>query len=157
MADTEHMTPEFRRQLLALVAASKGRITLVSGYRSPEQQASLFNAAIQKYGSEAAARKMVAPPGHSNHNKGIAADLGGDLELAHQLAPQFGLYFPMPWEKWHIEPAGSRAASSSQAYTTPPPNTLTEPQHADDAGSLDVQVSNLLKALAVEEVPSGGQ
>lgn len=112
------LNPDFRRRLLAMVAASGGRITINSGYRSAERQTQLWNAAVKKYGSEKAARKWVAPPGKSNHNHGLATDLGGDLELAHRLAPQYGLHFPMAWEKWHVEPLEHSA--DDDAYTTPP-------------------------------------
>jgi hypothetical protein len=47
-----------------------------SSYRSPEQQQRLWDAALQKYGSPEAARKWVAPPGHSQHGEGNALDLG---------------------------------------------------------------------------------
>lgn len=101
-------TNDFQQRLDTLIAASGGRLSITSGYRSPERQAELFAAAVKKYGSEAAARKWVAPPGKSRHGMGIAADLGGDLAWAHKNAQRFGLYFPMSWENWHIEPLGSR-------------------------------------------------
>lgn len=101
-------TDDFQRRLDALIAASGDRLKVSSGYRSPERQAKLFSAAVKKYGSEAAARKWVAPPGKSRHGMGIAADLGGDLAWARNNARRFGLYFPMSWENWHIEPQGSR-------------------------------------------------
>lgn len=109
----------FAAALRQLIAASGGRIWIVSGHRDSKRQAQLYADAVKKYGA-AKASHYVAPPGHSNHEKGIAADLGGDLNLAHQLAERFGLHFPMPWEKWHIEPVGSREQSSPLAYTYPP-------------------------------------
>lgn len=122
MANTANLDPDFWKNVQALIAASNGRIGINSAYRSDQEQAALFAAAVKKYGSEEAARKWVAPPGHSNHGKGIAVDLSGDLALAHKLAPQFGLSFPMSWEAWHIEPAGARSKASAQAYTTSPPS-----------------------------------
>lgn len=114
----EGLDPVFAAKIDALVKAGGGRIKIVSGYRSVERQSKLWNAAVAKYGSAKAARRWVAPPGKSNHNKGKAADLGGDLALAAKLAPRFGLHFPMAWEKWHVEPVGHRG--SKDAYTTPP-------------------------------------
>jgi LAS superfamily LD-carboxypeptidase LdcB len=64
----------------------------------------LYRAAKTKYGGWSQASAWVAPPGCSNHNRGYAADLAGSLGLAHQLAPRFGLRFPMAHENWHIEP-----------------------------------------------------
>lgn len=99
-------SPALAGRLAALQQAIQqrgGSLSVTSGYRTVQEQQKLWNDAVAKYGSAAAARKWVAPPGASNHNKGVAADLAGNLDLAHQLAPQFGLKFPMPWEPWHIE------------------------------------------------------
>lgn len=115
------LEPAFESAIQALIAASHGSLYIVSGYRSVAEQQQLWDAAVKKYGSPEAAQKWVAPPGHSNHNRGLAVDLGGDIQLAHQLAAQFGLVFPMSWEPWHIEPLHARESSSPQAYTTPPP------------------------------------
>lgn len=117
---SEGLEADFRRRLEALIAESGGRVRIVSGFRSPERQKQLWDAAVKKYGSEKAARKWVAPPGKSNHGRGIAVDLGGDLALAAKLATKYGLHRPMAHEPWHFEPAGSRAKSDPQAYTTPP-------------------------------------
>lgn len=130
MADFDGLNPIFAQQLMRLIAASGGRIRLESGYRSIETQTRLWNEALARYGSPEAARKWVAPPGKSNHNKGAAGDLAGDLELAHQLAPQFGLAFPMDWEPWHIEMASTRQHADEQAYTDPPLGGVN-PKQAD--------------------------
>lgn len=113
------MNADFESRLNNLIAASGGRIWIVSGYRDSATQARLWEEAVAKYGPDEA-RNWVAPPGHSNHEKGIAGDLGGDLDLAAQLAPQFGLYFPMSWEPWHIEPVGSRSEGGAMSYTNAP-------------------------------------
>lgn len=116
------MNAEFLRrfkQLQAAVAKSGGSLTIYSGARDPAHQAKLYQAALVKYGSEQEARRWVAPPGKSNHDPSaglkhgfgagaIASDLRGDLAMAHKLAPQFGLHFPLSNEAWHIELAGSR-------------------------------------------------
>jgi hypothetical protein len=106
--DPGGFVPEFEKRLNRMIADSGGRIRLTSGYRSQAHQARLFAAAVQKYGSEEAARKWVAPPGKSKHGEGMAGDLAGDLDWAHRNARKYGLHFPMSWEKWHIELAGSR-------------------------------------------------
>lgn len=90
-------------------------IRITSGYRSPAYQKGLFDRAVRKYGSVAAARKWVAPPGRSNHGRGIAADLNpfskgcssAACKWGHANAAAFGLRFRMSWEPWHIEPSGS--------------------------------------------------
>jgi hypothetical protein len=101
------------------IQAHGGDLKITSGGRDEVLQARLFQAAIKKYGSEAAARKWVAPPGKSNHDLhaglkyglgdgAVASDVKGDIALAHELAPQFGLTFPLSNEAWHMEIAGLR-------------------------------------------------
>jgi Transglycosylase SLT domain/D-alanyl-D-alanine carboxypeptidase len=106
-------------KLQAAVKSAGGDLTIYSGGRSAEKQAGLYQNALKKYGSESEARKWVAPPGKSNHDThaaqkyglgdgAVASDLRGDLAMAHQLAPKFGLVFPLSNEAWHIELAGIR-------------------------------------------------
>lgn len=95
--------PEFVRRLQALIKAAGGAVTVQGGkwgYRSNAEQAALYKA---KPG-------LAAPPGRSNHERGTAGDLSGNLALAHRLAAQFGLRFPMltrapgrKYEPWHVE------------------------------------------------------
>jgi hypothetical protein len=103
----EGLKPEFQSRLGPFLR-TVDNTQILSGYRSPEHQKRLFDRAVKKYGSAAAARKWVAPPGRSNHNKGIAADLSyGDAAArnrAHKEAESFGLTFRMSHEPWHIEP-----------------------------------------------------
>lgn len=47
---------------------------VTSGYRDIALQERIWRDAVAKYGSEAAAREHVAPPGHSQHEVGTAAD-----------------------------------------------------------------------------------
>lgn len=92
---------------------------LMSGYRSEERQAELWAEAVAKYGSEAEARKWVAPPGNSYHNHGQAVDLSWNgkslkhapkevIDWVHENAAKYGMYFPMAHEPWHVEPMGTR-------------------------------------------------
>lgn len=105
--------------LKAAPAGIADDITINSGFRSVARQRELFDAAVAKYGSVAAARRWVAPPGNSQHNLGNAADLGfgssAARNWAHENAGQFGLRFPMAHEPWHIETAGARSESAAQA------------------------------------------
>ena len=120
LSGTSGVQPGFLARLEALRRALPNnlgaQIGVRSAYRSPEHQAELFRRAVQKYGSEAAARHWVAPPGHSQHNRGNAIDLSYGspeaMRAAHQYASQFGLVFPMSYEDWHIEPIGARGGKS---------------------------------------------
>ncbi len=107
----------FASRLQAFIGAAKASgfdISVNSGFRSVERQAQLY---AQSNGSG-----MVAPPGRSYHNYGLAADLQygpGAREWAHANASKYGLNYPMlngkPYEPWHIEPAGVRNAGSAAA------------------------------------------
>lgn len=102
-------TDALRTRLEALIAAMPDgmRVAVTSGFRTVEEQTKLWAAAVQKYGSEQEARKWVAPPGNSAHNRGEAADLqfnsDGARQWAHDNAQFFGLKFPMQNEPWHIQ------------------------------------------------------
>lgn len=104
----EGLAPGFSSALQRLIAAAPGRITISSGYRSPERQQQLWDQALAKYGDPEVADNWVARPGKSNHNHGIAADLGFENDevrsWVHANAGKFGLHFPMGHEPWHIEP-----------------------------------------------------
>jgi len=117
------MASAFAEKLATALASMpedlKGSVTITSGYRSVERQQQLWLDALKKYGSPEAARRWVAPPGNSQHNKGNAADLGYSSDAArewmHQNAGNFGLSFPMAHEPWHIEDADARQELNTQA------------------------------------------
>src|SRR4051794_22795053 len=78
---------------------------VTSGWRSHEEQAALFAAAVQKYGSPAAASHWVLPAGESAHERGAAIDVGpaeGAAWLdAHGV--HYGLCRRYQNEPWHFE------------------------------------------------------
>ena len=102
--------PALGRAVDALIKASAGRVRLVSGFRSTERQSELWADAIAKYGDPEVADNWVAPPGRSMHERGLAVDLGGDLELAAGLVEdlRLPLWRPLSNEPWHFELEGSR-------------------------------------------------
>ncbi len=117
----------------ALFGAEAVKIT--SAFRSVERQAELWAAALAKYGSEAEARKWVAPPGHSNHNRGMAADLSygspAVQDWFHANAANYGLGFRMGNEPWHIEPSkmgGNQATKETSAAMTQLAGTTAQAQ-----------------------------
>jgi LAS superfamily LD-carboxypeptidase LdcB len=88
-----------------LLAAGAGSVWLTSGFRARAEQERLWTAAVERYGSEEAADDWVAPPGRSMHERGLAVDLGGDLERAQRLVAELGLplHRPLSNEPWHFE------------------------------------------------------
>lgn len=90
----------------------------MSGYRSVAEQERSWQRALERYGSEAEARRWVAKPGGSPHHSGRAIDcyLGSSISSSNvdaqrrteawrwldQHAEEFGFY-PYPVEPWHWE------------------------------------------------------
>lgn len=105
------MHPVLRASVEKLVANSNGAVHVVSGYRSLREQQVLWTDALQRYGSAEVADEWVAPPGHSMHEKGLAVDIGGDLDLAAMLVEELGLplHRPLGHEPHHFELIGSRS------------------------------------------------
>lgn len=97
---------------------------ITSGHRSREHQERLFAASD-------GSGKMVARPGRSNHEvradgTAKAVDLNWNgrrldrapkevVDWVHKNAGTYGMYFPMSYEKWHIEPNGTRSGGGSGA------------------------------------------
>ena len=92
--DTDFV-PALGWALSALAKATVGSISVTSGYRSYAEQAALYAANPNP--------QMVAPPGRSNHQRGIAADISPQRPSYGGAERRFGLSFPMSWEPWHIE------------------------------------------------------
>lgn len=114
------MDPDFSSRLNQMIQASGGRLSITDGFRTSAQQADAYR------------RKpnLAAPPGHSLHEKGLAADLAGDLDWAHANGERFGLVFPMldkngkKFEPWHVQPANyanKQPAKAAKPGLQPPP------------------------------------
>jgi hypothetical protein len=93
------------------VGASHGHIIRVrSGWRSVNHQQQMFDAAVKKYGSVAAATRWVLPPTKSLHTWGLAIDIryGGNVKSAsrwfQKYSAHFGLCRRYKNEWWHYEP-----------------------------------------------------
>ena len=98
------------RFLAAQAAAKKEGIRLVitSGFRSYDRQASLFNAAVKKYGSKEVASHWVLPPSASHHPLGLAIDVNYPNDLISTLwleknGFRYGLCRAYVNEWWHFE------------------------------------------------------
>lgn len=104
----------------------KVKIYATSGYRSQSEQQSIWASALTKYGNEKEARKYAAKPGGSQHELGLAIDVGGwagklsnssengskirqTTEFAYlsQVMGDFGFrFYNQSVEPWHIEYIG---------------------------------------------------
>lgn len=159
MAGYDGMNGEFTSRLQAMQNAARAAgfdVSITSGYRSPERQQQLWDAALKKYGDPEIADNWVARPGKSNHGKGIAADLGfsnaAARQWAHANAARFGLHFPMEWEPWHVEPVGIQASSDPGAYTTPPAGYGNPTDLVADPHDLGTQFQNFLGSMTLGDM-----
>lgn len=126
------LDPRFAAALSSMIDAApedvRNQLRIMSGARSNQRQAELYDAALKKYGSPEAARKWVAPPGRSRHNTGVASDLTylspAAKQWAHENATIYGLDFPMSHEPWHIELAGARDGPAQNTAATPQASLL---------------------------------
>lgn len=84
-------------------ASLNNKFRIGSGWRSYEAQAALYNDYINGVPGQAPA----APPGRSNHEKGLAIDLSPSRTTGAERAAgaAFDLRWPMSYEPWHVEPA----------------------------------------------------
>ncbi|XKM39130.1 D-alanyl-D-alanine carboxypeptidase family protein [Rhizobium ruizarguesonis] len=147
------MQTAFREKLAKMIASMpddlKGGVTINSGFRDIARQQQLWLDALKKHGSPEAARKWVAPPGNSQHNKGNAADLGYSNDRArdwvHANAGNFGLSFPLSNENWHIEDADARTK-----------NTADEIQRLTDAAQKQAEAYGQITGSAREYTAQQG-
>jgi hypothetical protein len=139
------LSPLFQQNLTPFLEDNPYGVGIASGFRTPEHQAQLLrDSLIKRVGPEAAAKwddivsqsggdvvaageaarpwlrdagitKWVAPPGSSNHQRGVAADLSYEEPAAeawaHANADKYGLRFRMTHEGWHVEPADTSSAT----------------------------------------------
>jgi hypothetical protein len=80
------------------------KVTITSGYRSIQEQQAIWDSTPPERRGI-----YVAAPGSSRHQYGIAADITGFiLNLSNAELEVYGLYKPMSYENWHIEPVETR-------------------------------------------------
>lgn len=168
MADPlANIDADFAARLQQLIAAAPGRIELRGGghgFRSRSDQARLYR---QK-------PHLAAPPGRSNHEKGLAYDLvfeggmaGPVAVWAHANAARFGLKFPMlggkgkKYEPWHIELSKAPERAYNKTASPSAPSTTAAPQPVpavpvvpagpqpgqSDPHTFEYQITNLLDLL----------
>jgi zinc D-Ala-D-Ala carboxypeptidase len=123
------------RQMAADAKAQGISLMPISGFRNVADQKDLFTKQIARRGSEEAASKLSAPPGHSEHHTGYALDIADaqqpdtDLKFSFQdtaayqwlvgNAPKYGFELSFPennkqgvsFEPWHWRYVGSPRAS----------------------------------------------
>ena len=122
-------------QAMVAAASAEGvNLMPISGFRSIADQQILFEKQVERQGSEAAAARLSAPPGHSEHHTGYAIDIAdidrpdADLKFSFQdtnayrwlfaHAYQFGFeqsFPPNNWQGVSYEPWHWRYVQSPRA------------------------------------------
>ena len=120
VGDVAGLTPAMRRavRLATEAAAADGvELRVTSGWRSEEHQRRLYEAAIAKYGSPAAARRWVLPPVESAHVRGEAVDVGPPAAAAwlEEHGVRWGLCRRYENEPWHFERLAAAKGSTCPA------------------------------------------
>jgi len=100
--NVDDLDAELSARLLATVTDRRLTIppVIVSGYRTYDEQAELYRLYLAGLGN------LAAPPGTSEHEFGLAADVHTeDIELVAlgDAAYENGLRQPVPGEPWHLE------------------------------------------------------
>ena len=143
-------------ELLAVRQAGHWTGTVFSGYRPPWYQKRLFDAAVKKYGSEAAARKWVAPPGKSRHGKKDgqgAVDVTPESSGAQLDEASERLFRPMSWEPWHVQ-LSTRDAPPEE-LGEPTEEELKEPAAELEESGVGVDDVDDTIAVYLEDIETG--
>lgn len=125
-----HIAASALQDALKAISA-RGKIVPVSGYRGAEEQTKIYNDSLRENGADFT-KKFVALPGHSEHQTGLAIDLGihsdhidfirpdfpydGICEVFRETAPSYGFVERYPagkesitgiaHEPWHFRYVG---------------------------------------------------
>lgn len=100
MVDNKPVEKRTASAFLRMREAAKkdgAHIYVVSGMRTYQEQQYLYNLYLRGVGNPA------YKPGYSDHQNGIALDLGGDLWWLTKNAWRFGFVMPYSHEPWHWE------------------------------------------------------
>ena len=97
----EKRTAAAWKRMKAAAAANGVHLKLNSGFRTMQEQQTLYQMYLAGTGN------LAAHPGHSNHQNGIALDIDVAGQAAydwmHAHGPSFGFERTVPSEPWHWE------------------------------------------------------
>ncbi|MGY2080466.1 M15 family metallopeptidase [Modestobacter sp. SYSU DS0657] len=139
VGDRYQLRAEAAQAMDAMLAAAADQglsLSVQSAYRSYDYQVGLFDAQVSRFGEERA-QVQVARPGYSEHQTGLAADVGGggcDIESCFATTPEgrwvaehgaeFGYVVRYPdgaqdvtgfkYEPWHVRYVGTALATELQ-------------------------------------------
>jgi TP901 family phage tail tape measure protein len=103
------LDPGFGSKVKNVVDMTRGRVYVVSGFRTRAQQERLY----ARY--QAGRGNKAARPGTSMHEQGLAVDFGGDYRRYIGVINSQGLINTVPGEPWHFEAREGRSIASQIA------------------------------------------
>jgi hypothetical protein len=113
-ADTSQLTGEkngldegFLSKLNRLAKAQGRTLNIDDGFRTYAEQAALWERS-DKSG------KWVAAPGTSRHEAGYAIDAKWAESMTDEELARYGLWRPMDYEPWHVEPIETKGKSTAE-------------------------------------------
>jgi len=121
----DDLAEPLRSAVATLLDRAAGRVWIISGFRTRAEQIELrrLHCGPTDYDiyerPAMECRPPTAIPGTSQHERGLAVDLGGDLGLAAYLAPSCRLTLTVPGEPWHFEHLDALARSGNLGRLDP--------------------------------------
>lgn len=165
--DMNGLTSECREAFYTMIGelfstkAPNKKPVVSSAYRSPQKQQALWDAELKKQGGdEAKARKWVAKPGNSKHEKGLALDVdykgGATVKLleASGLLGKYNFSRPLSNEPWHIEYGSGSVGAAASALGSAVGDFLETPDFANASEAADAAIK--FAAAGMSTMLSGG-
>lgn len=136
------------KRMFDAASADNVRLTIQSGYRSYNFQENLYNRYVSEQG-QATADTQSARPGHSEHQTGLAIDLGGMTTPECNIAACFANTIEGKWLASHAHKYGFiiRYPSGKSSIT----GYIHEPWHLRYVGTELAREMNAVDDLTLEE------
>ena len=128
----EGLDPDFRHRFALAVTAIRAElgisVSIVSAFRSRAEQQRLYDGWLKRLPGF----NLAAPPGNSNHERGLAIDITPNSTGAmRDVFARYGLHFPVRGEPWHVEPRSARGLSMPPLHAPPQPAPVQPPEDDD--------------------------
>lgn len=165
--DMNGLTTSCREAFFTMIGElfSSGKVNkkpvVSSAYRSPQKQQALWQAELKKQGGdESKARKWVAPPGKSKHEKGLALDVdykgGATVKLLESsgLLAKYNFSRPLSNEPWHIEYGSGSVGAAASALGSAVGDFIGAPDFTNASEAADAAIA--FAAQGMSTMLSGG-